>query len=278
MVTPPASPVAAAARSLDEAPDLPSLLRSARRHQRLSQLALSLELGVSARHLGFVEVGRSRPGRDLLVRWLDRLDVPFGTRNEALRLAGYAPAYDESPLSAAPHEDARRALVHLLRSHEPWPAVVLDADWRIVAGNDGFHRLARLAGATVDLPTVDDDLSGTPGPTLLDLVLGPGGMGAALVNLLEVAPAVLGQLRHESLTNPGLRPLVEQLAELLPAGSPPADFPPTLVTRYATDLGELAFLSMVTTFGTPQSITLASLRVELMFPADDVTRETLGVP
>ncbi len=259
----------------DAAPDLPTLLREARHQQRMSQLALSLELGVSARHLGFVEVGRSRPGRDLLVRWLDRLDVPFGTRNEALRLAGYAPAYDESPLSAAPHEDARRALVHLLRSHEPWPAVVLDADWRIVAGNDGFHSLARLAGATVDLPAVGDDLLGPPGPTLLDLVLGPGGMGGAMVNLLEVAPAVLGQLRHESLTNPRLRPLVEQVAALLPDEPPPALFPPTLVTRYATELGELSFLSMVTTFGTPQSITLASLRVELMFPADDATRQAM---
>jgi transcriptional regulator with XRE-family HTH domain len=273
----PTPPATAEAPPADDALTLSSLLREARRQQRLSQLALSLELGVSTRHLGFVEVGRSRPGRDLLVRWLDRLQVPFATRNEALRLAGYAPAYDESPLSAALLADARRALVHLVRSHEPWPAVVLDADWRIVAGNHGFHRLARLTGSTLELPSLDaDGRPGGPGPTLLDLVLAPGGMGGALVNLLEVAPAVLGQLRRESLTNPRLRPLVEQLAPLVPDDAPPVLFPPTLVTRYATDLGELAFLSMVTTFGTPQSISLASLRVELMFPADDATRQAVA--
>ena len=111
---------------------LPELLRSARHDRRLSQLELSLAIGVSTRHLGFVEVGRSRPGRALLMRWLERLEVPLGARNEALRLAGYASAYDDSPLSGPSLTEARRALSHLLTAQDPLPAVVLNEDWDVV--------------------------------------------------------------------------------------------------------------------------------------------------
>ena len=255
--------------------DLPSLLRGARAQQRLSQLALSLELDISTRHLGFVEVGRSRPGRGLLLRWLERLEVPFGTRNQALRLAGYAPAYDESPLSGHGLAQARLALVQLIESHDPLPAVVIDSDWRIRTCNAGFRWLAAAAGATVEVPSTfgDDEV---PGPTLIELALGPNGLGASLVNQLEVASAVLTHLRQDALTNPRLQVAVDQVAALLPSSEPPTAFPPTLVTRYATPLGELSFLSMFTTFGTPQSITLASLRIELLFPADDHTRAVMA--
>lgn len=262
---------------MTETNTLPGLLRQARHQQRLSQLDLSLVLDVSTRHLGFVEVGRSRPGRELLMRWLECLEVPLGTRNEALRLAGYAPAYDESPLGADALVEAQRALGHLIGSHDPYPAFVLDEDWNVVAGNAGLVRLARAAGATMTLPTLGDDgLPTGPGPHLFDLVLAPDGLGPALLNLLEVAPAFLHHLRQDALANPRLTPVVERLASLLPPTTPPVALPPMVVTRYATTLGELAFLSMFTTFGTPQSITLASLRVELMFPADDVTRSALG--
>lgn len=256
---------------------LPELLRCARRDQRLSQLELSLEIGVSTRHLGFVEVGRSRPGRALLMRWLERLEVPLGVRNEALRLAGYASAYDDSPLGAPPLVEARRALSHLLTAHDPLPAVVLNEDWDVVAGNEGFLWLAEAAGATVVLPTMGPDGEPTGrGPNLVDLVLAPGGLGPSLLNLMEVAPAVLQHLRQDALTNPRLEAAVARVAALVPDIPPPATLPPTLITRYATTRGELAFLSMFTTFGTPQSISLASLRVELLFPADDRTRRVVA--
>lgn len=256
---------------------LPELLRHARREQRLSQLELSLAIGVSTRHLGFVEVGRSRPGRELLMRWLERLEVPLGARNEALRLAGYASAYDDSPWDAPALVEARRALSHLLTAHDPLPGVVLDEDWDIVAGNAGFLWLAQAAGATIALPTLGPDGEPTgPGPNLIDLVLDPGGLGPALLNIMEVAPAVLRHLRQDALTNPRLESVVARVAALVPGIPPPATLPPTLITRYATTRGELAFLSMFTTFGTPQSISLDSLRVELLFPADDHTRRVVA--
>lgn len=256
---------------------LPELLRRARHDRRLSQLELSLLVDVSTRHLGFVEVGRSRPGRALLLRWLGHLEVPLGVRNQALRLAGYADAYDESPLDAPSLVEARRALSHLLASHDPMPGVILDENWDVVAGNDSFLWLARVAGATLDLPVLSSEGEPThAGPNLFELVLGPGGLGRNLINLEEVAPAVLQHLRHDALSNPRLESVVTRVASLVPDKPSEGTLPPTLITRYATTHGELAFLSMFTTFGTPQSISLASLRVELMFPADDPTRTVLA--
>ena len=153
---------------------------------------------------------------------------------------------------------------------EAWAA---DPAWNVVAANAGVAWLVDAVGVDVDLP--GPDVSAGPGPeaNLLDLALGP--LGATVVNLTEVATSLLDQLRHESVTEPSLRSRVEALEQLVPDASPPMRFPPTLVTRYASRHGELSFLSMFTTFGTPHSVTLASLRVELLFPVDDTTRDAM---
>jgi transcriptional regulator with XRE-family HTH domain len=257
---------------------LPDLLRAARHQHRLSQLELSYELQISARHLGFVEVGRSVPSRALLLRWLARLGVPFGIRNEALQMAGYAPAFEDGALDSAPFAEARKALIQLLTAQDPFPAIILDAEWRIVASNTGFRWLIEVCGGQVAVPQLDDvALTTDRGPTLTDLVLGPHGIGHAVLNLLEVGPAYLAHLRQDALTNPQLATQISQLEQALPGQtSAPASFPPSMIVRYATAHGELAFMTMLTTFGTPQSITLSSLRVELMFPADQHTRSTVS--
>jgi transcriptional regulator with XRE-family HTH domain len=258
----------------DVAAELTTLLRDARRRRRISQWDLALELDVSQRHLSFVELGRARPSRALLLRWLDALEVPLLVRNEALTLAGHAPAYDESPLVAAALDDARRAVAHLLRAHEPWPALLLTPTWDVVAANSGAAWLLEAVGSDVVVPGPDPLDAAEATVNLLDLALGD--LGSAVVNLREVAASLLDQLRHEAVTEPALRSRVKQVEELVPPDSPPVRFPPMLVTRYASRHGELAFLSMFTTFGTPHSVTLASLRVELMFPADDATRAVVG--
>lgn len=254
--------------SAGTADELVALLRDARARRRISQLDLALELGISQRHLSFVELGRARPGRDLLLRWLGELDVPLPARNRALLAAGYAPAFDDSPLEAPELAEQRAALAHLLASHEPWPAFVIDAAWNLVAANAGATRLFDVLGVEV-----------AGEANLLDLALGP--LAEVIVNLAEVAAALLEQLRAEAVHEPSLRErlaLVEAAVADLPAPAGPR-FPPTLVTRYASTAGELAFLSMFTTFGTPHSVTLASLRAELMFPADDATRAVFaGAP
>jgi transcriptional regulator with XRE-family HTH domain len=253
-------------------------LRQARKARRLSQLELSMRLGVSQRHVSFVEGGRARPSRELLAAWLEELEVPLPVRNEALLQAGYAPAYGAARLDDPALERARHALDRLLAAHDPLPALVLDAQWNLLRLNRGGRWLAATLAPGLTLP--DEG----PAVNLLDLLAHPEGLTTRIVNLHEVGPAMLAHLRHAAYEQPSLAPRVEAFAERLRSrlgtgrvqavwSSPVA---PALTTRYATPHGELSFFSMFTTFGTPQDITLASLRVEHMFAADEATRAVIG--
>src|SRR5438093_2259961 len=116
-------------------PRVGPLLREWRERRRLSQLELALEAGVSARHLSFVETGRSKPGRDMLLRLLGQLDVPLREQNRLLLAAGHAPAFPERPLGGPELAPVREALDLILRGHEPYPAVVVDRAWNLLAAN-----------------------------------------------------------------------------------------------------------------------------------------------
>ena len=257
---------------------LPTTLRQARKARRLSQLELSLRMGVSQRHVSFVESGRAKPSRALLMSWLQELDAPLVVRNAAMLQAGYAPAYSADPLGGPSLAQANEALVQLLRAHDPMPAMVLDAQWNLLHSNLGGKWLA----ATL-LPWAADLPHGTP-INMLDLLAHPEGFTRHMVNLNEVGPALLAHLRDDASVLPGLTPKVDAFAALLRTrlGEPgsrtvwPRPTAPVLTTRFATQYGELAFFSMFTTFGTPQDITLASLRVEHMFAADAATQAVLA--
>jgi transcriptional regulator with XRE-family HTH domain len=251
-------------------------LRQTRKAQRLSQLELSLRLGVSQRHVSFVESGRAKPSRELLVAWLQELNAPLVLRNEVLLLAGYAPVYSATALNDPALEAINQALDQLLAAHDPMPALVIDAQWNLLRLNRGGHWLA-----TTLLPWAADLATAEP-MNLLDLLIHPEGLLEPVVNLGEVGPALLSRLRQEVAAQPAIAPKVETLAERLCdrlgtqalQSSGPANAP-VLTTRYATLHGELAFFGMFTTFGTPQDITLASLRVEHLFAADAATRAVL---
>ncbi len=257
---------------------LTAALPRVRKARRLSQLELSLRLGVSQRHVSFVESGRAKPSRELLLAWLHELDPPLAACNELMLLAGYAPVYSAAPLSHPALVQANEALDHLLRTHDPMPAMVLDADWNLLRANRGGRWLA----ATL-LPWAAD-LPATAPVNILDLLAHPEGFTKAMLNLAEVGPTLLAHLRQEAVAHPALGPRVEALSALLrtrlgdhilPAGAARLATP-MLTARYATPHGDLAFFSTFTTFGTPHDITLASLRVEHMFAADDATRAVLA--
>ena len=242
----------------------------------MSQLELSMRLEVSQRHVSFVESGRARPSRELLAAWLEELDAPLVLRNEAMLQAGYAPAYSAVPLHDPALAEANHALERLLGAHDPMPALVIDAGWNVLRLNRGACWLAATLVPPAVLPS-----DGAPF-NMLDLLAHPEGLAAPIVNLHEVGPPMLAFLRHEASLQPQLASRVEALATLLRThlgerrlAVAPGPGAPVLTTRYATPHGELAFFSMFTTFGTPQDITLASLRVEHLFAADDVTRAVL---
>ena len=257
---------------------LPITLQQARKARRLSQLELSLRVGVSQRHVSFVESGRSKPSRPLLMAWLHELDAPLVVRNAALLQAGYAPAYGNATLADPALAQANNALAQLLRAHDPLPALVIDASWNVLHFNQGGRWLAAtLMPWSADLP---QDAS----VNMLDLLAHPEGFAKHMLNLDEVGPALLAHLRDDASVQPALAPKVEAFARLLRdrVGAQnlhlgwPRPMAPVLTTRFATPHGELSFFSMFTTFGTPQDITLASLRVEHMFAADAATRAVLA--
>ncbi|NJC84223.1 helix-turn-helix domain-containing protein [Planosporangium mesophilum] len=248
------------------------LLRDWRRSRGMSQLDLSIETGVSTRHLSFVETGRSRPSPELILRLADRLDVPLAERNTMLLAGGYAPAYPSHEVSdphLAPVLTAARQLLH---GHGPYPAVLLDRHWNLVEANPAVAVLT--AGAA-------PHLLASP-VNVLRLSLHPDGMAPRILNLPEWRAHLLSRLHQQAVTtnDAALYELHEELRGY-PAGTdhaPPAgDGAPRVVIplRYRHGDRELSFISTTTVFGTPLDITVAGLAIEAFFPADPATAETL---
>ena len=262
-------------------PSILDTLRQVRKDCRLSQLELSLRLGVSQRHISFVESGRSKPSRELLVAWLEELNTPLILRNEVMLQAGYAPVYKTTQLDDPTLVQVNDALQQLLSAHDPQPALVIDAQWNLLRLNRGGQWLA-----TVLMPGMDG-LAGDEQINLLDMLVHPEGLAKQITNLHEVGPLFLTRLRHEASAQPTIISKVDAFAVLLDTrlGSQYAQkksqknwllpIAPVLTTDYATQYGKLSFFSMFTTFGTPQDITLESLRVEHLFAADKATYAVL---
>jgi transcriptional regulator with XRE-family HTH domain len=247
------------------------LLRDWRRRRGLTQLDLSLEAGVSTRHLSYVETGRSRPSREMVERLAVRLAVPLRERNQLLVAAGYAPTYQQRSLDAPEMASARRALNLILDGHEPYPGVVIDRYWNVVFGNDSAMWMFEDADPSLVRPPVN----------MLRLALHPKGSAAQFVNLAEVRASLLGRLRRsmEATGDPKLAALYEEVRGYQPDAEEepalPDSYEIALPLRIRTDKGELAFFSTVATFGTAYDITLSELSIELLFPADDKTAALL---
>jgi transcriptional regulator with XRE-family HTH domain len=237
----------------------------------MSQLDLSLEAGVSARHLSFLETGRSNPSREMVLHLAEELDVPLRERNRMLLAAGFAPAYDERPLEAPEMEPVRRAVAQVLTGIEPYPAAVIDRWWNLVASN-------RQIG--VFLEGVAPQLLEPPA-NVLKVSLHPDGMAPRIANLAEWREHLLSRLRREIATtgDPRLAALLEEVSAYpSPAGAAP-DVPPqgaiAVLLRLRAAGGELTFISTVATFGTPVDVTVAELSIEAFFPADATTAAAL---
>ena len=222
---------------------LPSTLKQARTACRLSQLELAMRMGISQRHVSFVESGRAKPSRELLLAWLRELEAPLAVRNAALLQAGYAPAYGSAQLDDPALAQAKYALTQLLCTHDPMPALMLDAQWNVLDWNRGAQWLA----ATLT-PWVVNAVQETP-LNMLDLLAHPEGFTSKMVNLHEVGPSLLTHLREDVRAQPTLIPKLEAFAALLEERLGQKNLytgglrstAPVLTTRFATSYGELAF-------------------------------------
>jgi transcriptional regulator with XRE-family HTH domain len=253
------------------------LLREWRGRRRLTQLELGLDAGVSARHLSFVETGRSKPGREMLLAVAEQLQIPFRERNQLLLAAGHAPAFPERPLADPELAPVREAIDRILAAHEPYPAVAFDRAWNLVATNTPMATLA----ATVEI----DPALLEPPINLLRTGLHPRGFAPLIVNLAEWRGHFLKRLAQQSAisADDGLRSLMDEIAAYpvpegqnrlaTESGSGEILGP---VRLHAPTGGEWSFFGMFASFDTPFEVTTSELAIELLFPADRVTAEALG--
>jgi transcriptional regulator with XRE-family HTH domain len=264
---------AAKPQSKQAANELGVLLRHWRDMRGKSQLDLSLDTGVSQRHLSYIESGRSTPSRHTLLDIAQGLDVPLRERNVLLLAAGYAPIYSDNAWDGAEMQSVTKALQRMLRQHEPFPAVVMDRYWNVLMANDAMPRfLNRFI-----------DLSARTGPrNILHLMFDPAGMRPFMADWENTAQSLIQRLYRESIGRVVDEKTKALLAALLayPGAKPEWKSPkvpriapamPVIPLSFVKDGNVLNYFSMVTTVGTPQTIAAQELRIECLFPADDAT-------
>lgn len=262
--------------SAKPATELGTLLRQWRGTRGKSQFDLSLDAGVSQRHVSFIESGRSVPSRPTLLNLAQALAIPLRERNALLLAAGYAPMYSEGAWNAEEMQSVTGALARMLKQHEPFPAIVMDRYWDVLLPNDSAPRFFNCF----------IDLSARKSPrNMLHLMFDPDGMRPFIANWEEVARSLIQRVHREAVG----RVVDEKTRELIDAllaypdiktswqspgtlnAGPAARSMPVIPISFVKDGATLNYFSMITTVGTPQTVAAEELRIESMFPADDAT-------
>jgi transcriptional regulator with XRE-family HTH domain len=251
------------------------LLRAWRERRRVSQLELALRADSSARHISFVETGRSRPSEEMVLRLAEHLDVPVRERNSLLLAAGYAPHYPETPLDDPALDALREGLERLIQGYEPYPALVVDATYTVVAANRGITML---------LDGVPESLLQPP-LNAMRLTLHPEGLAPRIRNLGEWRGHLLAQMERQIALHRSepLRALYDEVAaypvpEAVDDGDELAGSVPyfALPMRIEHDGRVLSFISSISTFNTPMDVTVSELAIETFLPADPATAKYLN--
>ena len=267
--------IAESRAALRQRGEIGALLKLWREQRRLSQLALALDVGVSARHLSFVETGRSRPSAELIVALATRMEVPLRERNELLLAGGFAPRYEETPIDAPALATVRASIERVLSAHDPYPGVALDRYWNVVIANKAAESMVELLPPALRGPPINTFRAG----------LHPDGLSRLTANFDEWGAYLLRQL--ERLVTTTLDPTAAALlAEIL-------DWPNVkslrvtslragpiqgqLLVPFIIDLQgqRLSMFTTLATLGSPLDVTLSELTVELFYPADDETAKAL---
>ncbi len=262
--------IASAQASKRPATELGALLRHWRDVRGKSQFDLSLDTGVSQRHISFVESGRSGLGRATLLEIAEALDVPLRDRNMLLLAAGYAPVYSEDAWNASDMQIVTKALQRMLRQHEPFPAIVMDRYWTVLLTNESAPRFFNRF----------IDMGAREAPrNMLHLLFDPHGLRPYILDWAEAAEALLARVRREAVgrivdekTGALLAALVAYPdVETIQAAPNKSDPLPIVPLRFVKNGEVLSYFSMITTVGTPQTAATQEMRVECLFPADEAT-------
>ncbi len=245
------------------------LIREWRHKRRLSQLHLALDAEISQRHLSFVESGRSRPSREMVMKLCEHMQVPLRQRNDLLVAAGFAPIFEERALTDKGLQAAMSAVQKVLTGHEPYPAFAVDRGWNMIAANRAIEPFLKL---------VSEPALVAPPVNVLKLALHPGGLAPHMLNLPEWRGHLLGRLRQQIAATADEQLIVlERELSAYPGRvhhvhDPARDIAVSMQIRFSDKI--LSFISTVTVFGTPLDVTLSELAIESFFPADD---ETAGI-
>lgn len=249
------------------------MLRAWRRRRGASQLALALQSGVSQRHVSFLESGRARPSREMVVQLSSALDVPLRQRNAMLLAAGFAPVYRESNLAAPELTPVRQAIDRMLKQQEPYPAVVVDRLWNLLQGNDAANAFTSfLFEGSPPAPPPGKPLN------LLRWLLDPKALRPKLANWEEVARHLVSTTYAEILADGGEPRALAFIEEVMAYPDVPGSFrklrfeerpQPVLTLDYIVSGKSLSVFTTIATLGTPQDVTLQEVRIECFFPADE---------
>jgi transcriptional regulator with XRE-family HTH domain len=249
--------------------DFAVALRGWRQRRRVSQLELALRAETTQRHVSFIESGRSIPGRGMVVRLAESLEVPLRERNALLLAAGYAPAYRQSSLEDPELAPVRTALERVLEGHLPFPAVVTDRHGDVVMSNRAFWALTDGVAPELLEPPLN----------AARLFLHPRGLAPRIVNFGEWGRHVVHATREHALRNPDERldALLAELEEFLgePTHPGPDHVGFAVPLRLRHGAGELRLLTTLMSFGTAIDVTVAELRLEAFLPADEQTYRAL---
>ncbi len=250
--------------------DIGAMLREWRLVRRLSQLDLALQADVSARHLSYIENGRSKPSRDMIVRLAECLAVPLRERNTLFIAGGFAPKYPESGLDTPRLAQMRYAVEAILAQQQPYPAFLCNRHWDILMANDAAVRLNRFLLDGRDSRHAN----------MLHQFFDPADVRGAVENWEEIAGSLLRYLHNELAASRADTKAAGLLEEMLAYPGVPAHWrhrepgiapAPILTTCFKREGTRLAFFSTITTFGTPRDVTLDELHIESCFPADEET-------
>jgi transcriptional regulator with XRE-family HTH domain len=261
---------AAIARHPSQPKTFGTRLRWWRARRGLSQLDLAGSAGISQRHLSFLEVDRTVPSQEMVLRLAAALDLPLRQQNALLLAAGFAPYWQESPLAAAELKQVDRALDLMLAQQDPFPAFVVDRRWNLMRANAGATWLTRF---------LTDAQPASNGVNLADALLSPEGLRPFIVNWEEVALQFLRSVHADAVVD-GTRETAELLERLsaYPAAPSLADarwmeepVGPVLNIHFRKGETSLRLFTTITTLGTPQDVTLQEIRIECFFPADKET-------